>query len=488
MVFRGSHLVPGPATRVRIRREGKESHAAEGRFSFLNWFVEGLEIAAVISETRRKDLRQFLFHVPFEHRALPGEEEKLMRSKVGVLTTAAVLVAVTVGATSALAQSLIAIPKITNRQDGAEKVGVYPRGITPDGRFVGGTAGLGFNSDGQNTGFVYDVATGVAGHIVAGGYNANVDGIGYWTDGTTTKVVIEGANGGSQSMNWWDTSVAWDGTAYWTKNRRTGTAYYGSGQNRVAGTSHNGLLHGVFQTDAFQPNVDAFNGTGFADYDFKSTSQETTMNGVSNAGLSVGVRGGRMFYVGPYVGGTTPPNGYIAAGPDGTDVGSLYDIADDGSIMGGYGQVTGKTGWYPFVYDGSTSFELPNLGGGFLNQPTNGAVYSIAPNGDYAVGMDYSYGIEKAVLWDLRDMDNIQALDLTQFAIDHGILGPFTGNLRRATAIGIDAQGNPVIAGVGYAGSLEASGWTGFVMTVPEPATMSLLVLGALPLLRRRRR
>ena len=403
-----------------------------------------------------------------------------MRLGIAVLTVAA-------GATIALGQSLTALPKITHPTSGA-KVGVYPRGITPDGRFVGGTAGLGFNSDGQDTGFVYDAATGVAGPIVAGSVNTSVDGIGYWTDGTTTKVVVVGANNTWQSLSWWDTSSTWDGTADWAKNRRNDVNYFGSGMNRVAGTSNSatGLLHAVFQTNAFQVNVDAFNGTGFADYSYKSTTNETTMHGVSNEGLSVGVRGGRMFYNGPYVGSGTAPNGYIAAGPDGTDTGALYDIADDGSIMGGYGQVAGKSGMYPFVYDGTTSYELPGLGGSVVSA-TNGVVYAIAPNGDYAVGMDYSYGIEKAVLWDLRDLSNIQAIDLTQFAIDHGILGPFTGNLRRGTAIGIDAQGNPVIAGVGYAGSLEASGWTGFVMVVPEPATLSFLALGGLALLRRRR-
>ncbi len=401
----------------------------------------------------------------------------------------AVLVAA-VSASSVMAASLVAIPKVTNRQDSTVKVGVYPRGITPDGRFVGGTAGLGFGSGGENTGFVYDATTGVIGHIVAGGYQACVDGIGYWTDGTTTKVVIEGDNGGWQSMNAWDTASNWDGTAQWAKIRRTNTHAYGDngGLNRMAGTSNSstGLLHGVFQTNTQTIYIDAFNGTGLGALDVKSTTNETTMNGISNAGKAVGVRGGRCYYVGPYVGGTTPANGYIAAAPDGTDAGSLYDIADDGSIMGGYGHVTGKTGWYPFVYDGTTSFELPGLSSG-SGYATNGVVYSISPNGDYAVGMDYTKGYELAVMWDLRDMNNIVATDLTAFAAANGILGPFDGNLRRATAIGINAEGNPVIAGVGVASSLEASGYTGFVLTIPEPATMGLLVLG-LPLMFWRRR
>jgi hypothetical protein len=208
------------------------------------------------------------------------------------------------------------------------------------------------------------------------------------------------------------------------------------------------------------------------------------MNGVSNAGVVVGVRGGLAYKL-TYEGDGGAAATFVNAAPDGSQNATLYDIADDGSIMGGMGTWATKTGNWAFVYDGVTSTKLPDLGGSSVTA-TNSAVYSIAPNSDYAVGMDYSKGYELAVLWDLRDMGNIKVTDLTQFAAANGILGAFDGNLRRATAVGIDQAGNPVIAGIGFASSLEANGWTGYVMTVPEPATVCLLALGGLVLRRRR--
>jgi hypothetical protein len=178
-------------------------------------------------------------------------------------------------------------------------------------------------------------------------------------------------------------------------------------------------------------------------------------------------------------------------GLDGTTAGSLWDIADDGSYAGGQSPQTGKTGMWAYVRDMTNGnvFELPtaNPSAAFAS---NSIVYGMSPDGNYAVGMDFTgAGIEKAVLWNLNDPNpaNWTVLDLTQFAIDEGILGPFTGNLRRAIAMGLNAQGQPVITGVGFAPTLDGAGWTGFVLTVPEPTSLVLLALGGLALMRRRR-
>jgi hypothetical protein len=96
--------------------------------------------------------------------------------------------------------------------------------------------------------------------------------------------------------------------------------------------------------------------------------------------------------------------------------------------------------------------------------------------------MDYTKGSEMAVLWDTLYNTEI---NLTQWASDHGILGAFTGNLRRAYAVGVNADGEPVVTGYGFASSVQ-SGWTGYVLTLPEPASLMLLMLG-LPVLHRRR-
>jgi len=138
--------------------------------------------------------------------------------------------------------------------------------------------------------------------------------------------------------------------------------------------------------------------------------------------------------------------------------------------------------------DGST-YLLPTANPS-VDYASASIVYGMSADGNYAVGTDATSGVEKAVLWDIRDADpgNWTVLDLTEWADVHGILGPFTGNLRRAIAMGINPDtGIPVITGVGYASSLEASGWTGFVFEVPEPSTVTLLVIGGLALLLLRR-
>lgn len=383
----------------------------------------------------------------------------------------------------AVASTAMAAPMLVDIPVVAGQTGSEGRSITPDGMYVGGNSG--------STGFVWSAANGTR-QPVAGGYQQAVDGIGYWSDGVTTKLVIEGKNDSSQSLN-----MSADGGLTWTKVRRTGTTYYGSGLNRVAGTSSGGVVFGTYQTGASVLCMDANNGSGFA-AGFpatKSNPGESAINGVSNAGVAVGARkesGGTVFQTVKYwYDGDAGLSWDYLKSPDGAHTGVLYDIADDGSVAGGYGAVAGKTGWYAFINDLSTNTatELPGLGGSNVSTTTNSIVYGVAPNGDYAVGMDYSFGNEKAVLWDLRDMGNITAIDLSAFAAEQGILGSFVngvaGNaLRRGYAVGINGEGNPVVTGYGYS-SLN-SGWTGYVLTVPEPTSVLFLFIGGLFLVRRR--
>jgi hypothetical protein len=142
---------------------------------------------------------------------------------------------------------------------------------------------------------------------------------------------------------------------------------------------------------------------------------------------------------------------------------------------GGKSEVDGRTGRWPFILDdftGSdtgTATELPTFDNSEHGFATNGIVYGLSADGRYAVGMDYTLGLERAVLWDL---DLMVELDLTQYAIDQGIIGDFGGNLRRAYAVGVNDSGEPVVTGWGF-DDVEVA-VRGFVLTVHD-------ITGSLP-------
>lgn len=400
----------------------------------------------------------------------------------------AVVAILAVASTAMAVPTLVTLPKVTNINDGLVRVGTLPTSITPDGQYVGGTAGLGFAGSGKDTGFVWDAVNGSK-SFNAGGLQMSVNGIGYrYPTAGGVELVVGGANASDQSM-----SMSTNGGLTWVKQRRTGTAYDGS-MNTVAGTGGPVIYSTFFTPNSGTPTlyIDGRNDAGWLTTAAvgKGTSSASTVRGVSSGGVAVGSRqvsGVDNNYVLTYT-GTTPGNVYTA-GLAGDNRGSLWDIADNGTIAGGQSPVSdGRTGSWPYIRVMSTGAvkELPNLGG-TSQTVNNGLVYGVSPDGQWAVGMDYTNGIELAVLWDLRDLNNIQITNLTQFATDAGILDGFTGNLRRANAMGIDANGNPVITGIGYNASAEANGWTGYVLTVPEPATLTFLALGGLAMLRRRR-
>jgi hypothetical protein len=404
---------------------------------------------------------------------------------------------------SVMAASLTAIPALTGQ------VSSEGRCITPDGLYVGGVSGTSTTT--YNKGFVRaDALNGGAPlQPVAGSAQTSVLGIGYRipAGGGATELVIGGDNSGWQSMN-----ASTDGGLTWTKRRRTsgtptgyaGLAYGGGPGNTVCGTGTDIMFSTCQTPGSTTPTlyVDAWTGGSPGNWvrppalqpDSKGTTTESNICGVSNAGVAVGRRkdAGGVFqnYVLTYDG-----DGGLAAaftnGLDGTTHGSLWDIADNGSRAGGMSPVSGgRLGDWPYIRNMSSGAvtELPRLGGTYEAAGTMGIVYGMSPNGDYAVGMDYSYGNELAVLWDLRDANpaNWTALNLTAFANSQGVLGAFSGNLRRAYAVGVDALGQPVVTGYGYAPTIQA-GWTGYVMTVPEPTAVMLLALGGLLVMRRRR-
>ena len=393
--------------------------------------------------------------------------------------------AVAVVASTAMAQSLVDIPAVTAGE------GSEGRCITPDGKYVGGVSG--------SQGLFWDGGP-VSIQPVAGGYNSTVTGIGYRTPaGAPQELVIHGFNGGWHSMN-----ASTDGGVTWSKRRRTffpneSTAPNISVANTLAGNTTNDKAYATLWSKDNDPVlwVDEMSGNPWTwQIDNKGTPSGTKSNlrGVSSTGLAVGARqasGVYNNYKCQFDGDGGLAASWFPGMKAGSNEGQAWAISNDGTRAGGWGPTDAdSSNNYPYVYTfgDAQAVELPNLGG--PSGGKSGIVYGLSANGDYAVGRDYSYGIDLAVLWDLRDADpnNWTALDLTQYCADNGILGDFTGNLRRAYAIGISENpGEPVITGYGYASAIDADSWTGFVLTVPEPATLSLLALG-LPLFLRRRR
>ena len=140
-------------------------------------------------------------------------------------------------------------------------------------------------------------------------------------------------------------------------------------------------------------------------------------------------------------------------------------INDAGQVVG-YSYTTGNTAWHACLYDGGSITDLGNLPGSLYS-----TAYGINDFGQI-VGTTYtgSYA-DKAFLYSNGAMSNLNSL-----------IDPASGwYLNSAQAINDSGQ----IVGYGrYAGQ----DFTAFLMTpVPEPATLSLLALGGLALLHRRR-
>lgn len=130
-----------------------------------------------------------------------------------------------------------------------------------------------------------------------------------------------------------------------------------------------------------------------------------------------------------------------------------------------------------------TIVELPTFAD-TAGSTSNGLVYGSSQTGDFAVGMNYR-GTEKAVLWDTAGMT---ITDLTEYFAAKGMLGNFS-RLSRAYGVAEDGTGGLWITGQGvWSADGGVTNYTrGFVAWVPEPASMILLALGSLLVIRRRR-
>lgn len=409
------------------------------------------------------------------------------------------LAAITAGSSNASADSLLIIPTL-----GADTVN-EGRAITPDGLYVVGNSG-----PAGTHGFFYNIGTATA-YNVNSSDNAQstaVTGIGYRYVSSQQQIVMSGLTG-SGYADWMTT----DGATFQVKRRDTllGTSPWTiPAANGMAGTASD-VFYGAFKDSANSLRVGQYSGawppaagsptTIIAAKSVPATAP-ASINGVSSTGRAVGFRQNaspdttKNNYVMDFAGGGSG-SVFFFNGLDGTTKGQAFSVSADGNTI--FGQSPTILGGATTAYGYKATFSgqaeqsinpLP-LFGGETGSTSLQVPYGCTADGRFAVGMDYR-GTEKAVLWATGDINpaNWAVIDLTDLALSEGILGGFN-RLNRAYSVGQDGAGDLVITGTG---SWSPDGGTtpyvtrAFVMTVvPEPTTISLLALGCLLVLRRRK-
>lgn len=412
-----------------------------------------------------------------------------------------VVAAMALVTSTAMAATLLRIAPLA----GLEATETCGRAITPDGKYVAGindSQGILWASDGAGGG--------VTSNVIASGRQSTVaSGIGYRTVTAGQEVVIGGLSSGWATT--YGATVSAGGVPTWNWSARdanTGTAPNLPTANSLSGTGTTDKWYLTFDHQTAATNKQFWCARGQGDpvgtmtgtYGPKSTTYESHVRGIGGGLAATPI--GRMAvarrdtsntsamqnYYYDYAGTAAPAGTKFKGLQAGTYNGEPWAVSGDGTKLGGFAPVDGgRTGNWPYLYTvaGATIAELPTLlpnnTGAYA---TNGIVYGLSADGEWAAGMDYTKGIELAVLWNTV---NKKEFNLNQYCIDKGILDGFTGNLRRAYAVGENALGQPVITGRGYY-TADAQ-YRGFVLTmdIPEPATVGFLALGGLALLRRRR-
>lgn len=399
------------------------------------------------------------------------------------------------GATVASGASLYMIPPL------AGDTATTPNAITPDGAYVVGLSGT--------RGFLYPVGGAASINVLSsdGAQSTTANGIGYRTQAGQQQLIISGLSSGYVTEY-----MTTDGGATFGVKRRN-TSYTNNtvqGRNQL-GSAGNTDAYFVTSRNSGSTALDINRGTGpwpatiVTGPKGMATGDTGRMDAIGATGSAVGSRVNssirknyRMDF--NHATPTATPAAYYFRGLSTTNLeqGEALDISEDGLAVAGWSPVgasTTNSNAYKaqFSFSG-TSYSwvrtdmLPETGLE-TGSTTRTVAYAISPDGRYLAGGSYQ-GVWHAMLWDTADPDPSKwtYLDLWNFAQAKGIMDGFT-RLERVWSVGLQpGTGYPVVTGTGV-WSPDGGATTysrGFVMVVPEPATVGLLLLG-LPLLRRRR-
>lgn len=368
----------------------------------------------------------------------------------------------------------------------------YGQAMTADGKYIVGTSG-------GNQGYIYNTTNGNMYTIdrTTGGRTCTIAaGVGYRTSGGVDQLVVYGAQSeGHQAF--FQHNLSTEPTTSGSLWGAGTVSLHPIGVNAGLGVgSTNVLASQGIGTDLIYVTAPKQASTNIQEFSMYvgstiTNNEDATAGKLTGGGVSyTGISG----YQKPVTVNQAWIRKYGSAGvfQAAPSPAAIFGMAANGSRAVGYNPTTGLGTFVadldPTTGNFTTVTSLPTLAG----TTAQSVCYGMSANGMLAVGTNYGATAtgayftgtgNRAVMYDLSDLGNIQEIDLTSWAAGRGVLRSFT-QLNKAYSIGVDGDGNYLVTGYG---TITGGAVRGFVLKIPEPASLAFLTLGALPLLRRRR-